>query len=263
MPHRALKWSPLLPAAILLCGLWSPPAAHGQAASHLQQVRERGKLVMLCFPNIDSQYVRPNLEILREKGIPLTELHDPNAYEGTDIELMRGFAASLGVALEVQPITSSYGDLVQALVDGKGDVIASSLSITEQRRQILDFSQPTGSIWVVVAVPKSSQISRIEDLAGLRGAAMRGSAQLEVFKAVAPPNVEMVFEDFSLETYVAVIEGEADFLLMDSSAPIGDIPKPGLDKVKVAIRLKETPYGIAVPKGSDLLPLLDAFLASH
>ena len=252
------------PATILACSLaLSAPASGVQPSSHLQEIQKRGKLVMLCFPNLDSTYVRPNLEVMRQRSIALAELHDPDAYEGSDIELIRDFAAELGVELEVQPITTSYSDLVLALAKGKGDLIASSLSITEERLRFLDFSQPTGSIWAVVAVPLTSQVSTLDDLRGRRGAAMRGSSQLEIFKAVAPPGVQLMLSDFSLETYVAVIEGEADFLLMDSAAAIGETPKPGLDKVKIAIRLKETPVGVAVPKDSDLLPVLNAFLSGR
>lgn len=218
---------------------------------------------MLCFPKLDGPYVRPRLEVLRERGVPLTELHDPEAYAGIDVDLMRGFAADLGVKLVIQPITTSYQDLVQALVDGQGDVIASSLTITDSREEILDFSIPTETIWAVVAVPTEVSVDNLGDLAGTRGAVMRGSSHKEMLENLAPDNIELVLTDFSLENYERLVDGEADFLVMDSKAEIGQAPEPGLDKAKVVLRLRETSYGIALPSGSDLKPRLDAFLQSH
>jgi len=44
--------------------------------------------------------------------------------------------------LRVVFIPIARGDLLQALVDGKGDIAASNLTVTEERRKLVDFSSP-------------------------------------------------------------------------------------------------------------------------
>ncbi len=218
---------------------------------------------MLCFPKLDGPYVRPRLEVLRERGVPLNELHDPEAYAGIDVDLVRGFAADLGVELVIQPITTSYQDLVKALVEGQGDLIASSLTITDSREELLDFSIPTETVWAVVAVPPDVMIEDLDDLVGTRGAVMRGSSHQELLEKLNLEGIEFVLTDFSLENYERLVDGEADFLVMDSKAEIGQAPEPGLDKAKVVLRLSQTSYAVALPSGSDLKPRLDTYLRSQ
>ena len=50
--------------------------ADGDDDSHTARVLARGKLTMLCFPLLDSAFVRPKLEVIRQRNIPLSELHD-------------------------------------------------------------------------------------------------------------------------------------------------------------------------------------------
>jgi ABC-type amino acid transport substrate-binding protein len=231
------------------------------ASSHLASVLERGKLTMLCYPNLDSDNVSVKIEVLQETGLTLAELRDPDHFKGIDVERIRRFAAFLGVELEILPITTSYGDLIEAVVERRGDLAASSLCVTPVRLQRVDFSDPTGAVWAVVAVPLDSDVTSLNDLVGKKGVAMKGSSQLEIFRSQAPEGIELQLASFNVESYAMVEEGEADFMLMDSEQPVGEPARKGYENVKVAVRLVQTNYGIAIPKGSDLLLRLNEFLA--
>ncbi len=58
--------------------------------------------------------------------------------------------------------------LLPALVEGKGDIAASNLTITEQRLETVDFSDPlfTGVKEIVATAPSTTKLSSPEDLAG-------------------------------------------------------------------------------------------------
>ncbi|MBB3239979.1 membrane-bound lytic murein transglycosylase MltF [Pseudomonas sp. Tn43] len=60
------------------------------------------------------------------------------------------------------------GDLLEALVAGKGDIAASNLTVTEERQKQVDFSVPTyrNASEVVVTGPASPPVSSVEELAG-------------------------------------------------------------------------------------------------
>ena len=131
------------------------PSASPRGGSSLAAVKARGKLIMLCFPHQESPFIRVDVEI----GI--------DQYDGIDYEIMTGFARSLGVTLEVHPVKPSFATLVPALLAGEGDVIASSFSITPERRQKVDFSRPYYAVHTVVLVRKDSHLASPADLAAI------------------------------------------------------------------------------------------------
>lgn len=229
-------------------------------AGDLADVKARGKLILLCYPSQNSTFVAADLDVMRENNLKLSELRKAEYFKGLDIDLVKGFAKSLGVELEIHPVTSGYGALLPALIGHEGDLVASSLSITPKRLETVDFSSPYLTSWVAVAVPFDSKIASLADLAGKKAALMRGSSQLEFLQSQAP-EVKILLTGFSLENYVAVKEGEADFTLLDSRAPLGGSVSPAYSDLKVAFRLREFGYGVAARKGSDLLGPLNAYLA--
>ena len=70
--------------------------------------------------------------------------------------------------LDVVIVPVTRGDLLPALADGRGDIAAANLTVTESRREQVDFSDPflTGVKEVVVTGSKAPQLDSVEDLAG-------------------------------------------------------------------------------------------------
>ncbi len=236
-------------------------ALAGEAqAGQLAEIQARGKLTLLCFPNMRTLHAFVDLDKYQGISVPLAELHDPEYFLGVEVDLVKRFAQEMGLALEIKAITTTYGDLIQALVDGQGDVLASSLTITEGRERILDFTVPFSFGWISVVVPQDSAVATWEDLQGLRGAVMEGSSQLEYLNARGVDGMQLVLTQFSYDSLEALDEGRADFALMDTTVPVGQPPDPISPALKVAFHLKRFGYGMAVPEGSDLKPALDAFL---
>ena len=65
-------------------------------------------------------------------------------------------------------IPVARGDLIPALVAGKGDIAASNLTITAERQKLVDFSSPVypNVSEIVVSGPTSPAVSSLDDLAG-------------------------------------------------------------------------------------------------
>jgi polar amino acid transport system substrate-binding protein len=250
---RILAWVGLLLLAAAL-----PRAAR---AGDLADVKARGKLILVAYPLLEGNFVVVDVEAMRDGKKALKDLRDPALFHGIDVDLARGFAASLGVNLEIHPVTSGYDGLIPALKNREGDIIASSFTITPNRQQAVDFSRPYLKDWIVVAVKPGSPIASLADLKGKKAAVMHGSSQLERLQALNL-DVTMLLTDFALQNYVAVTEGKADFTLMDSHAAVGESVSPVYPQLKVAFRLSEFGYGVAVRKGSDLLHSLNAYIDS-
>jgi ABC-type amino acid transport substrate-binding protein len=229
-------------------------------AGDLAAVRVRGKLVMLTYPVQGTHFISLNLDEVRKRGGgKLENLRDPDLFQGVDVELMRGFARHLGVALEIRPVLGGYGALIPALLDREGDLVASEFTITPGRRAKADFTLPYVSNWVAVVITRNSDIRSVAGLAGKKAAALKGSSHIEFLRAAAP-SAAVLPTDFDLESLDAVESGRAAFALMDTNAEPGgavDALHPGL---VVAFRLADIGDGVAVRPGSDLLAPLDAFL---
>ncbi|HEV7517737.1 MAG TPA: transporter substrate-binding domain-containing protein [Thermoanaerobaculia bacterium] len=222
-------------------------AAGAARASSLAEVKTRGKLVVLSFPHQESPFIRVKAEV------------DLNHFDGIDYEILEGFAKSLGVALEIHPVKPSFAELVPALLRGEGDVVASSFSITPERRAKVDFSEPYFAVRTVVVVPKGSSIHAVADLAGKTGSTVRGSSLEERMKKL--PGVRFHYVDFTRWNYDALMEKEADFALLDETSPWRLLPSYPDLQVAFALPDKDL-YGFAVAPKSDLRPALDAYLAT-
>lgn len=124
------------------------PSFYARAGS-VEEVKSRKKLIMLCHPD------------------PMGFVHrtSDGQYEGLDVAIMKTFANTLGVALEVAPL-ETFNQLIPALLAGKGDVIASSMTITSEREKIVGFSDPYFPVVMMVVVSKDSKIAGLSDLDG-------------------------------------------------------------------------------------------------
>ncbi len=248
----AVAWTFVACAA---AGVWASDPAPGTLAA----VKARGKLVMVCFPHQDNVFVHVNVA----RGT-MKKVGTAADFEGVDVELMSGFAKSLGVELEVRPIsTPSYAELIPALLAGQGDVIASSFSVTPERAAQVDFSDPYFEVYQVVLARSESKISRPEDVADKTAAVVTGTAMEATVRALGVPESRIHRQGFSRDALLEVANGDADFAVVefDDYGTFGPLLK---DFPTLKVKFKPgtaTAFAFALPKGSDLRPPLNEFLA--
>jgi ABC-type amino acid transport substrate-binding protein len=226
-------------------------------AADLEQIRERGTLTVISFPHQESDFVRTNLDM----G-PTPALGPSSHFVGIDIELMEALAKRLGVELEVRRVSEpNYGALIPDLLAGRGDLIASSLSITPGRREQVDFSDPYFTVYKAVVARSGSTLASVDDLSGKRGAVKQGSSHHDTLRSIGLPAESIHLVSFTLECYEAVLSGEADFTVVDSAAAERQLRLE--PKLQLAFNLPgEDSYGFAATKGSDaLLSELNTLLA--
>ena len=100
---------------------------------------------------------------------------DKGMERGTAAEAGREFEAWLNKKYKLKAlkiivafIPTRRDELLKALVDGRGDIVAASLTITPERQQIVDFANPwlKGVKEVVVTGPSAPALANLDDLAG-------------------------------------------------------------------------------------------------
>jgi ABC-type amino acid transport substrate-binding protein len=209
-------------------------------AANVSEIKARKKLIVLSHPD--------PLGVVSETS--------PGKFEGLEVEIMKTLANSLGVALEIKPL-ENFKDLIPALLEDQGDVIASSMTITQEREKIVDFSDSYFPVAMMIIVKKDSKISNKGDLSGKRCSVTKGTNMEEQMKTI--PNIKLIDAKDSAAQYKALSKGEADFAPFDSSSVIGSIDK--YPNLKVAFHFPERyDYGFAVAPNNDLKDAINAHL---
>lgn len=246
-----------------------PPARRGKAMLH--EVKgafplRRGLIVLLLtlalVVSAAGAAAAQTLRVGVNAAFPPFEYIDDETgeYVGFDMALIREMAARMG--MEVEIINTAWDGIIPGLLAGHYDVIISAMTITNERAQAVDFSDPyfaTGQVIVVHAGDDSIQTPA--DLAGKVVAVQIGTTGH--FAAERIEGVASVDHyQFAPEAFLALKTGRADAVVVDELVAIQEIrANPGELKV-VGQPFTVEYYGIALRKGrEDLLRAINRALA--
>jgi membrane-bound lytic murein transglycosylase F len=159
---------------------------------------------------------------------------------GFDFELSGRFAKKIGCRVRI--IIPPRADLlIPWLLGGKGDLVAASMTVTEDRLEEVAFSRPYNQVSEIVVARSADPVSAPEDLAGRKIAVRPSSSYHRTLLALRPElGFEIVEapETLSTETLIArVASGEYDLTVADSN--ILDIELTYRDDIRGAFPLGE------------------------
>jgi ABC-type amino acid transport substrate-binding protein len=141
--------------------------------------------------------------LLRVATIPFDRVPDTYRVNSFDLEIVAGFAEVRALAVQMV-LLPTYGELIPALLGGQGDVAAGALTVTEERRQLVDFTRETfPSRMVLVTRKPHPPIRRLEDAAGHRFGTERGTSPAAATRAVVGP--DQVDDSFRIEDLAAAL----------------------------------------------------------
>jgi ABC-type amino acid transport substrate-binding protein len=232
--------------------------------------------------------------VLRHLGVPYANFVSGSG-DGLDVELIRGFAAHIGVRYEFVETdwTRAFGDLTGRHARGagqraelfdetpvRGDLLANGVTILEWRRQVADFSTPTfpSGVWLIARADAS--LSPIRPSGSLTRdirlvkAAIGGRSVLALENTCLDPRLYAVAEtgaEVRLLPHVrnlnemapAVLRGDAEASLLDVPDALVALEKwPG--EIKVIGPVSEAQLmGVAFRKESpQLREAFDRYLAA-
>ena len=95
--------------------------------------------------------------------------------------MMQALGRQLDVAVAVRPL--GFADLFDALEDGRIDAVASSITVTPERRARFDFSQPYYATSQAAVTLRTSGVKDIQHLSGMEVATMRRSTNSDWLEA--------------------------------------------------------------------------------
>ena len=95
---------------------------------------------------------------------PYEMVADDGSFEGIDVEIAGKIAEKLGLELVVDDM--DFGSIITSVQTGKSDIAMAGMTVTDERKQNIDFSDTYATGVQVVIVPLDSDIETIDDLQG-------------------------------------------------------------------------------------------------
>lgn len=209
--------------------------------------------------DFDKIMERKELRVATSSGYAPYEFIDLNSSStevvGVDMAFAAKIAEELGVELIVQDMT--FGSILGSLTQGAVDVGIAGMSITEERKQSVDFSEPyLKSENRVIALSKNAdKFKTLEDLDNTRLGAQQSTTQETIIREAMSPKQVITLEkipDLILELLTEKIDG---VVIEDTVAQQYLISNPDIVFTDVEIpeeyRYKET--AVAIKKGNQEL----------
>lgn len=221
----------------------SLPGRHANAQSALEQIRQRGTLVI----GVDATY-------------PPFEIKVGDRFEGFDIDLGNEIGKELGVRVRWENI--AWDGIFAALRTGKFDLVMSGVTITDERKKNLLFSRPYFLSGQTLARRKNdARVRSVDDLPGKLVCVQQDTTgQTAAEKRGLPPNRIRKFETLP-DALLEVRNGRGDVAIGDLPA-LRDLIRKGFPELEVVggVFVQENVGIAADPKNSDLVRAVDAAL---
>ena len=210
----------------------SSEAASTSAAAELTTV-EAGKLTMAtnaAFP-------------------PYEMTTDAGDFEGIDIETAQAIADKLGLELQIDDM--DFDAALLSVQQGKADIVMAGVTVTDERKAVMDFSDSYATGIQSIIVPEGSDIASPDDLAGKMIGTQRGTTGYIYCSDDFGDDAVVAYDD-GLTAVQALNNGQVDAVVIDN-APAKEFvaANPGL--VLLDTSYAEEDYAIGMAKGNTAL----------
>lgn len=214
--------------AVALAGLVGCSGTEDRSASSadlLEEIQDRGEMVFAT----------------EGTWSPWTFHNEDGDLTGYDIEVARGIAERLGV--EATFAEGEWDGLLAGLDSARYDTMANGVSVTPERSEKYDFTEPYAYNRIVIIALEDSDIASMDDLEGKTTANTLGSSYASLAESYGATNTGV--DDFN-QTIQLLQQGRIDATLNDEVVfydYMGEHPDAGL---KIAA-VNEEPTHVAFP----------------
>jgi len=148
-------------------------------AGTLQDVKARGKLLA----GVKTDF--PPFGFVDEKGVN----------KGFDVDMAKALAKGLfGKESAVEFVAVTSGNRIAFLTTNKIDIILASMTVTDERKKVIDYSIPYFMSGHLILVHKDSKIQKYQDLAGKKVSTTQGSTGDIVIGELVPTAERIKFQ---------------------------------------------------------------------
>ncbi|GIO21527.1 transporter substrate-binding domain-containing protein [Oceanobacillus sp. J11TS1] len=212
----------------------------------------------------DGSYdLKDSYTVVSDNSFVPFEFMEDGELVGFDIELITAIAEEAGFEVDGEIQTTNFDGIIPGLQTGQFEIAVAGISITEDRKGTVDFSDPYYESGLAIAVREDNEdINNLEDLEGKTIATRLGSTSAKFLEENLEDKKIDTYEQLD-QVYMAVENGSADAVMYDLPNVEYYIATTG-DGLKVVGDLYQAEdYGIAISKGNeDLVAAVNDALAT-
>lgn len=183
-------------------------------------------------------------------------------FDGIDVAIAKNIAESNGLTLEISDM--EFDGLISAVSTGKVDMAVAGMTVTEERKQNVDFSDTYYVASQVMVVPKDSDIQTAEDLKKDKkvGVVLGYTADSIVTEDLKIDESKLTRANRGIDIVQDVKNGKLDAVVIDSATGKALAAANDLKVVEDSAAFESEEYAIAVKKGNkELLDKINKTLA--
>lgn len=184
----------------------------------------------------------------------------PSGIVGFDIDIANRLSERLGFTLTIEE--RNFDALLPALQAGELDFAIAAITPTDERRQVVDFSEPYFETRNTLVSRRSSPVRSLSDLPGKRVAVQHGSIQEQALTQQMQAGLDVEVRAFGQinEMITAVREGQVDAAIVEELVAEAYLENNLSLDFDVLGEVPATPVAIAFPKGSPHVAAFNAAL---
>jgi len=195
---------------------------------------------------------------------PFESQNDKGEIIGFDIDMLQAVADKAGIQLKF--VNTPWEGMFNTLGQGDRDILVSAVTITDERKQSMDFTDPYFDARQLIAVPKDSKVTRFDDLKPLRVAVQTGTTGDEaVSKLLGKTSTKLKRFESTPLALKELESGGVDAVVADNGVVahyVANNTAAGFKSISDDAFVPEQ-YGFVVKKGNtELLAALNKGLAA-
>lgn len=193
---------------------------------------------------------------------PYEMVADDGSFEGIDVEVAAAIAEKLGLELVVDDM--DFDAALLAAQNGQSDIVMAGVTVTDDRLEVMDFSDSYATGIQVVIVKEDSPIATVDDLANAEMIGCQAATTGYIYCSDKPENGgygedHVTAYDTGATAVQALVNGQVDAVVIDNEPAKAFVAaNPGLKILETEFAVED--YAIGVAKGNTAL--LDAINAA-
>ena len=173
---------------------------------------------------------------------------DSGEIEGIDVDTAKAIAEKLGLELQIDDM--DFDAALLSVQQGKADIVMAGVTVTDERKAVMDFSDSYATGIQSIIVPSDSDIASPDDLAGKKIGTQRGTTGY-IYCSDDFGEDSVVAYDNGLTAVQALNNGQVDAVVIDNAPATEYVAaNPGLKVLDTSYA--EEDYAIGMAKGSAL-----------
>jgi len=199
---------------------------------------------------VSSTAAEKQLVVATDTAFVPFEFKKGDKYVGFDIDLWDAIAKQLNLSYSLKPM--DFSGIIPALQTRNVDLALAGITITDERKKAIDFSDGYYKSGLLVMVKaNNNDVKGINDLNGKVVAVKSGTGSVDYVKTHIKtkdlrqfPNIDNAYMELGTNRADAVVHDTPNILYFINTAGRGQFKAVGDS-------LEAQQYGIALPKGSD------------